>query len=169
MKYFCLFFSFLFSSFVFSQNSISGIVLDENKNPLPGASIYFDGTTFSTVSNEDGKFNLYYTTKSNSLLAISYIGYETQYLKNTDNVSDLSIQLKEANNALQEVIVTKKDRFSRAQKLKIFREQFIGKTKNSKKMTILNEDHLVITKLQIFYMQDVTSLWLFVMRHWVIN
>lgn len=129
---------------VFSQNSISGLVLDENKKPLPGASIYFDGTTFSTVSDDDGTFKLYYTTKSNSILAISYVGYETQYLKNTDNVFNLTIQLKEANNALQEVVVSRKDRFSRKEKLKIFRAYFLGTTSNAKKTTILNEDQLIL-------------------------
>ena len=133
-----LFISCLFLvSNIFSQ-SITGTVVDENKQPLLGANIYFDGTTIATISDENGKFNLSSSGKINSLLAISYIGYQTQYISKVDD-KPLFITLKEANNTLDEVIIYK-DRFTRKEKMKLFREQFLGKTSNAKLCTIENED-----------------------------
>ena len=136
-----LFISCLFLvSNIFSQ-SITGTVVDENKQPLPGANIYFDGTTIATITDENGKFNLNSGIKINSLLAISYIGYQTQYISKVDD-KPLFIVLKEANNTLDEVIIYK-DRFTRKEKMKLFREQFLGKTSNAKLCKIENEDAIL--------------------------
>ncbi len=43
----------LISILSFSQ-SIKGKVLDENKQPLVGANVYFDGTTIATITDEKG-------------------------------------------------------------------------------------------------------------------
>lgn len=132
-----LFFTF---SNTFAQ-VLKGKVFDENKQPLPGANIYFDGTTIATISDENGNFTLSYGSKLNSILAISFIGYQTQYLSNFDSDKELIINLKIATNSLNEVVI-KKDRFSRKQKLQLFREQFLGRTSIARKAKILNEDDI---------------------------
>lgn len=137
MKNFLFIICILFVSNLFSQ-SISGTVVDEKKQPLPGANIYFDGTTIATITDENGKFNLYSGGKINSLLAISYIGYQTQYISKIDD-KPLYIVLKESNNTLDEVIIYK-DKFTRKEKMKLFREQFLGITSNAKDCKIENED-----------------------------
>lgn len=120
---------------------VKGRVFDENKQPLPGANIYFDGTTIATISDENGNFTLSYGSKLNSILAISFIGYQTQFLNNFNSDKELIIYLKIATNSLNEVVI-KKDRFSRKQKLQLFREQFLGRTATAKKAKILNEDDI---------------------------
>jgi len=47
----------LLSTFIFAQTNISGTVVDEDNNPIPGANIVFDSTT-GAVANFDGEFSL---------------------------------------------------------------------------------------------------------------
>jgi hypothetical protein len=51
----------LFLSLTFSQTTgkISGIIVDKKTNdPLPGANIYLEGTSFGTASDGDGRFTI---------------------------------------------------------------------------------------------------------------
>lgn len=138
MKLLLQFLLLVYSISSFSQ-TINGKVVDEKKVPLAGANIYFDGTTIATISDENGNFKLNYSSKINSVLAVSFIGFQTFYLRNFDSQTSLIITLLEANDILNEVVI-KKDRFSRKQKMTLFKEQFIGRTSNSKSAKILNED-----------------------------
>ncbi|MBP6759420.1 MAG: carboxypeptidase-like regulatory domain-containing protein [Flavobacterium sp.] len=80
MKNLCLFL-FLFSFFtVFSQNVLKGKIFDKDNIPLDGVNIYFDGTTFSTISDANGNFTIKYEPNANTILVISSMGYQTQYL-----------------------------------------------------------------------------------------
>lgn len=138
MKQFILVFFFLFTLGSFSQ-MIKGKVVDENNAPLAGANIYFDGTTISTIADDNGNFSLNYASKINSILAISYIGFQTEYITNVAVDKELLIKLIQANTTLKEITV-RKDKFTRKQKLQLFREQFLGKTSNAKATKIENED-----------------------------
>lgn len=140
MKRFLLFCFLVISTLSFSQ-TIRGKVLDDKNLPLPGANVYFDGTTIATTTDENGVFVLNSGSKINSILAVSYIGYQTHYTRDFGADKELRIILKESVNTLKEVVITK-DRFSRADKLKLFREQFLGKTKYGKKARIENESDI---------------------------
>ncbi|GAA4054383.1 carboxypeptidase-like regulatory domain-containing protein [Flavobacterium chungnamense] len=131
---------FIITSISFAQ-VVKGKIIDEKNQPLPGANIYFDGTSIATIADKDGAFQLQYGGKINSILAVSFIGYQTQYIKDYDNGKELNIVLKEVVNILNEVVL-KKDRFSRKQKLQLFREQFLGQTTVGRKAKIENEDDL---------------------------
>jgi hypothetical protein len=50
--------AFIVSFLAFSQNTITGKVLDEEGNSLYGATILISGTSNGTVSSEDGSFSL---------------------------------------------------------------------------------------------------------------
>jgi len=131
----------LFTVTISFSQTIKGKVVDDKKLPLPGANIYFDGTTIATIADENGNFSLTYGTKLNSVLAVSFIGYQTQFITSFDADKELLVVLKEASNTLNEVVI-KKDRFTRKQKLQLFREQFLGTTAIAKKAVIENEDDL---------------------------
>ena len=124
----------------FSQ-TIKGKVLDENKQPLAGANIYFDGTTIATIADENGNFNLNLNSKINSVLVISFIGYQTQYISKIEDNKELIIVLNLANNTLNEVVIVK-DKFSRKQKMKVFKELFLGNSQNGANCKITNEDEI---------------------------
>lgn len=56
-----------------SQNT--GIIIDQNNNPLSGASVVLKGTTKGTTTDFDGNFTI--DIKTGDILQISYIGFET--------------------------------------------------------------------------------------------
>ena len=94
---------FLFSSLVlFGQGGISGVVLDENGGPLPGANVVIENTSTGVSTDFDGNFTI--NANSGEVLVISYIGYTSEYVTvgNQDSIT-VSLQL---DNELEEVVVT---------------------------------------------------------------
>jgi hypothetical protein len=125
----------------FSQK-IKGKVFGSNKNPLVEANIYFDGTTFRTTTDENGNFTLNFDAEAKNILVVSFMGYQTEYISNFDIDKELIIYLVPKMNTLKEVVIQRKDRFTRKQKLQLFREQFLGLTTNGKLSIIKNEDDI---------------------------
>ena len=94
---------FLFSSLVlFGQGGISGVVLDENGGPLPGANVVIENTSTGVSTDFDGNFTI--NANSGQVLVISYIGYNSEYITvgNQDSIT-VSLQL---DNELEEDVVT---------------------------------------------------------------
>ncbi len=81
--------------------SIKGMVLDENGEPVIGASVKVKNSTNATVTDIDGKFTL---NNVNGDVEITYIGYKTQVIKNAKG-DNLVIRLAEDANALEDVVV----------------------------------------------------------------
>jgi hypothetical protein len=125
----------------FSQK-IKGKVFGFNKIPLVDANIYFDGTTIKTFSDENGNFTLNFDAEAKNILAVSFMGYQTEYISNFDADKELNIYLTPKVTTLKEVVIQRKDRFTRKQKLQLFREQFLGLTSNGKLARIKNEDDI---------------------------
>ena len=67
-------------SFSFSQTKVSGVVLDENKKPIPYANVAFLGTSEGIVTNENGLFYLE-SKETRTVLQVSFIGYSPQEIK----------------------------------------------------------------------------------------
>jgi len=141
MKKTLLFICCLLSFTVFSQ-IITGTVYDENKEPIPGASVYLDGTSIGTITNDHGRYELHSAQKINTTLVVSYIGYQPKFINNPFENNNQEIYLIPKETTLKEVTV-QADGFKRADKLKIFRQEFLGKTKAGKSCKILNEDDIV--------------------------
>ena len=121
-----------------NAQTLIGSVLDENKQPVVGASVYFDGTAIGTITNANGQFTLQLKNRISAPLVISSLGYETQLVQNAFDHPNLAIQLKPKPYQIGEVVV-KKDRFSRKQKMKAFRAQFLGTSRAGKSCIIKNE------------------------------
>lgn len=117
--------------------TISGKIVDENNSPMFGVSVYFDGTTLGTTTDNNGFFELKLQSLPNATLVISYIGYESVYLNSIS--SPIEIKLKPNSIVLKEVVLEPIP-FSRKEMLAVFREQFLGKTKGGKNCVILNEE-----------------------------
>jgi len=79
---------------------VSGVILDENGEPIIGASILEKGTTNGTITDFDGNFML--DVAEGATLEISYVGYATQSLPAAAN---MRIVLKEDTEVLEEVVV----------------------------------------------------------------
>ena len=68
---------YFFTTFVFSQNTLSGKILDNKGKPVAGANIYIDGTYDGTSSNDAGEFSFTTTSTGNQTLVVSFLIYET--------------------------------------------------------------------------------------------
>ena len=62
-----------------AQKTVTGVVTDETKSPLPGVSIVVKGTNVGTVSDVDGKFSLSVPESAKTLM-FSFIGMKVQEL-----------------------------------------------------------------------------------------
>ena len=89
----------LTTTFVIAQQS--GMVVDQNNEPLPGASVVIKGTTTGTTTNFDGKFSI--NISQGDVLVVSYVGFSTNEV--TFDGGDLTVVLNEGE-ALDEVLVT---------------------------------------------------------------
>ncbi|WP_375586279.1 SusC/RagA family TonB-linked outer membrane protein [Cyclobacterium xiamenense] len=81
---------------------VTGRVLDENGEPLPGATITIQGTTRGTVTDLDGNFMI--DAPEGSVLVFSYIGYESK-LVTLGGQSGLEVRLQPDSSSLEEVVV----------------------------------------------------------------
>lgn len=145
MKNYLFFALFLLSLSASLAQTVTGIVLDsKTKEPIVGASVYFHNTSVGTITNFEGVFTIDLKFKINSPLVISHLGYLTHQEPNLQFNGEFKVYLREDINALDEVYVVYKDEWTRAYKLKQFREQFLGTSKYSKSCTILNEHDIII-------------------------
>lgn len=94
----------LFMNSLYAQDLVvKGTVADELKNPIPGANITIEGTTTGTLSDFDGKFSLKIPS-SNSVLIVSFIGYENQKIK-LNGSAFVNVVLKQKIEELENVVV----------------------------------------------------------------
>lgn len=136
MKILFLFFIFIFSKGLSQQ--CNGHIFDDKNIAIQNVNVYLDGTTFATQTDVNGQFLLHYDSVSTRVLVVSCIGYQTMYLSNYNNIGDLIINLKPAIIELNTVTINC-DAFPRKQKLKLFRNEFLGRTPNGKNCVIENE------------------------------
>jgi len=92
----------LFSQQAFMQNTISGIVTDENAQPLPGATIIVSGTNKGTTTDFDGGFTI--EAKQDDILDVSYVGFQKTSITIGANKT-YKITLQEDAAELDEIVV----------------------------------------------------------------
>ncbi|MBU2947361.1 TonB-dependent receptor [Zobellia uliginosa] len=85
------------------QFQISGTVLDQDKSPLPGASIVEKGTTNGVTTDFDGNFSMKLSS-GQATLEVSYLGYTTKEISVEGN-QNMQIILNESSSKLDEVVV----------------------------------------------------------------
>lgn len=90
------------ASFALAQSgSVQGTVVDENGDPIIGASVFVKGTKTGAITDVDGKFSI--NTSSGKQLVITYIGYEK---KEASAQNGMKIVLTEDTHQLEGVVVT---------------------------------------------------------------
>lgn len=109
-KHFILFLFLCFSLFSYSQNRIiKGTVTDINSGEfLFGANVFVNELKKGTSVDDKGYYALSLPVSGNYIVKFSYVGYETQEIKITQDSSDtLNIQLR-SNQLLEEVVISAK-------------------------------------------------------------
>lgn len=94
---------FFVTATILGQTKITGKVVDEMGDPLPGANIVVKGTTSGAATDFDGKFILNVESSSGVVL-VSFVGYESKEVSYTS--SDLGTIQLQSSYTLGEVIVT---------------------------------------------------------------
>jgi hypothetical protein len=92
----------------FSQTVITGTINDEKGEPLPGASVYLQGTYDGTSGNEKGEYLLKTKKTGDYDLKVEFMGYESALKKLSlkGDTLHVNIQLKESFNELNAVTIT---------------------------------------------------------------
>lgn len=107
-KLFCSFLIVLAGSFqLYGQTSIKGKVIDENGEPVIGASVIVEANTNeATLTNIDGSFAVTTRKPLPVKLAVKFIGSITQEITVSDASKPLSIILKTDDKTLEEIVIT---------------------------------------------------------------
>lgn len=95
-----------------------------HKEPLPGASVYWAGTTIGTATDVNGNFKLKKTNTGNNKLVVSYTGYKNDTLTITNMQSPVNIFLT-SGHELNEVIIKEHARGAYISKLKPLKTEVI--------------------------------------------
>ncbi len=116
MKYFFLLGLLLYSFLSFAQLTLSGNVKDRKGVPVFAANVYVKSMPQKgTTTGFDGEFSLTINrNRLNDLLIISFIGYETMQIETStiDFSKKIIIELKEASQTLEAIIITSQDPIS---------------------------------------------------------
>lgn len=84
------------------QRQISGAVLDERGEPLPGVAVVIKGTTQGTVTDIDGRYTLP-NVPDDAVLVFSFLGMRSQEVE-VENQTNISIRMQEETIGLEEVV-----------------------------------------------------------------
>ena len=127
-----------------AQQIITGIVCNKaTKLPVSEVFVYLDGTSFSTITNSSGKFELTPKSYINTKLVLYHLTFETTIIEKPFQMLPDTLFIDERVFSIPEINVVP-DPFTRTQKLKAFREQFLGLSSAGKSCTITNEKDIEI-------------------------
>ena len=83
--------------------TVKGQVVDENGEPLIGATVRLKDATTGVITDFDGNFTI--SAKSNAVIVVSYMGYKTREIAVRGRAVLEPIQLESDTNVLDQVVV----------------------------------------------------------------
>ncbi len=117
-----------------AQITVSGTVLDENNQGLPGVNVVEKGTTNGTITDLNGQYSLTVANES-SVLVFSYIGYANHEVA-VNNQSNIRVTLNPDQQSLSEVVVVGYGSRVKSSVRNIFRSSKRKSRKNKNQSTI---------------------------------
>jgi len=95
------------ANWVFAQTgTISGRIIDETNQPLPGATVALKGTKISAGADVNGYFKLSNAPNGPQVLIVSFIGYDQlEQPVNVNGQTNVTLQLKSSSVLLNQVAV----------------------------------------------------------------
>lgn len=125
--------------------SISGVVLDETNQPLPGASVNIKSLNRGTSTDGDGRFSLPSVPQGAQSLSVTFIGYEVLTRQVTVNgATQVSLKLVPSAQNLNEVVVIG---YGTQQKKDLTGSISTVNSKDFQKGTITSPDQLIVGKI----------------------
>jgi hypothetical protein len=144
MKQSILVILFLCYSLVSYTQVISGTVYDQKTHEaIYSASVYFNGTFNGTLTDKDGNFHLDNSKGTQMPLTVSALGYFSATITEYSSSKPVLVYLAPKLFELNEVVVNAKSHsWKRKENLEIFRQEFLGKSKNALYCKIINEEDI---------------------------
>ncbi|MFV0312744.1 MAG: TonB-dependent receptor [Dysgonomonas sp.] len=96
----------LLPTLAFSKDILKGYVYDAQKQPLIGASVHWENSKTSVITDEKGYFEINGTPHKDHMLEVNYIGFKNKVVHIHDFADMQNITLDE-DNELGEVIIEK--------------------------------------------------------------
>ncbi len=123
---------------------ISGWVVDSKSGEAVSfASIYISGTVVGTVTDEKGKFDLNISRHPSMPVTVSAIGYLSVTLDDFSADEPLKISIAPRAYEIPGIdISTRSLERERRANLRVFRNQFLGRTSYARRCEILNEEDI---------------------------
>lgn len=140
-KRICVSFLLLFLGFSYiSAQQLTGYVYDEDGQPLPSATVVVEGTYISTLTNEQGHFQLKDLPSRELKISASFIGFETKTREvKFDGVHQDKIGFElRTNNTLQEVEVFG-ERFKQPEKLDIITRMPLRPSEQIQSISVISD------------------------------
>jgi outer membrane receptor protein involved in Fe transport len=106
MRLYLLFLTLFFCSISFAQNSITGVVTDENSQPIAGANITVVGAKEGAITDFDGSFALVTTQKPPFSIEVTGVGYVSSKVLVESITQKVKVQLNAEETKLNEIVVS---------------------------------------------------------------
>ena len=94
----------LFMCYGWSQTKVSGVVVDDEGEPVPFANVVFKNSIEGTITNEDGRFYME-SEKTYTALFVTFVGYTDQEIALEKRINYNMRVVLEYGERLQEVVV----------------------------------------------------------------
>ena len=150
----------LFFPFLLVCQNITGHVFEQvnnQKNPISGVNVYWENTTFGTVTDVNGAFSIKKPSKLYKYLIISYIGYKNDTISVSNNENDIEIVLK-VNKELKEVEIINRVPATHVSRMAVRAEQEITGTELRKAACCtLGESFETNASVDVHYSDAVTG------------
>ncbi|HPE76394.1 MAG TPA: carboxypeptidase-like regulatory domain-containing protein [Draconibacterium sp.] len=144
MRKFFLLITFLNFQIIAYNQVISGTIMDsKTDSTICFATIYFNGTFVGTSSDINGNFKLDISKNASMTLTVSSVGYYSVTL--TDYLTDkpLIVYLEPKIFEINDVFVSAKSLAGkRKANLRLFKNEFLGRTANARSCEIINENDI---------------------------
>lgn len=92
------------------KGSLSGTVVDERGESIPGATLVIKGANIATITDMNGKFSFRNLTEGTRTITVSFISFETLEVNNVEiesgKTTALDVAMKSVTKGLGEVVVT---------------------------------------------------------------
>jgi CarboxypepD_reg-like domain len=139
---------------LFAQLSITGKVVNAKTNePIAGANVFINTTSYKTVANAEGKFVLLNLNIQKGELIVNALGYKHEVVNIDGKIEkDLTIKLEPQPKELDAVLIRSYEKDGYKKWGKLFTDGFIGNTHAALDCTIEN------TKALKFYYDKKTQI-----------
>lgn len=89
---------------LYPPGELHGRVLNENGEPLVGATIHLQGTTLSAATDDQGSFKINTGDQANPVLEVSFVGYMTE-IYNVKGRNNFVLRLQQDLRAMGDVVI----------------------------------------------------------------